>query len=62
MGHQIALVRGPIRVFESSSRVYVVTTIYEGNVAFRLAIVNWRTREEDVDLLVSIPQLGAALR
>jgi glutamate/tyrosine decarboxylase-like PLP-dependent enzyme len=43
-------------------RVYVGTTIYEGRVAFRPAIVNWRTREEDVDLLVDvIRELGARL-
>jgi glutamate/tyrosine decarboxylase-like PLP-dependent enzyme len=43
-------------------RVYVGTTSYEGKVAFRPAIVNWRTREEDVDLLVDvIRELGAKL-
>jgi glutamate/tyrosine decarboxylase-like PLP-dependent enzyme len=35
-------------------RVLAGTTIYEGKVAFRPAIVNWRTREEDVDLLVDV--------
>ena len=41
-------------------RVYVGTTTYDGKVAFRPAIVNWRTREEDVDLLVDvIRELGA---
>jgi glutamate/tyrosine decarboxylase-like PLP-dependent enzyme len=35
-------------------RVYVGTTELEGKVAFRPAIVNWRTREEDVDLLVDV--------
>ncbi len=41
-------------------RVYVGTTTYRGRVAFRPAIVNWRTREEDVDLLVDvIRELGA---
>jgi glutamate/tyrosine decarboxylase-like PLP-dependent enzyme len=35
-------------------RVYVGTTLYEGKVAFRPAIVNWRSREEDVDLLVDV--------
>lgn len=35
-------------------RVYVGTTTFEGKVAFRPAIVNWRTREEDVDLLVDV--------
>ena len=43
-------------------RVYVGTTTFEGKVAFRPAIVNWRTREEDVDLLVDvIRELGAKL-
>jgi hypothetical protein len=43
-------------------RVYVGTTVYEGKVAFRPAIVNWRTREEDVDLLVDvIRDLGGRL-
>jgi glutamate/tyrosine decarboxylase-like PLP-dependent enzyme len=41
-------------------RVYVGTTLFEGKVAFRPAIVNWRTREEDVDLLVDvIREIGA---
>jgi glutamate/tyrosine decarboxylase-like PLP-dependent enzyme len=43
-------------------RVYVGTTTYDGKVAFRPAIVNWRTRPEDVDLLVDvIRELGARL-
>jgi glutamate/tyrosine decarboxylase-like PLP-dependent enzyme len=43
-------------------RVYVGTTVYEGKTAFRQAIVNWRTREEDVDVLVDvIRELGAGL-
>jgi glutamate/tyrosine decarboxylase-like PLP-dependent enzyme len=33
-------------------RVFAGTTVYDGKVAFRPAIVNWRTREPDVDLLV----------
>lgn len=41
-------------------RVYFGTTVYAGRVAFRPAIVNWRTREEDVDLIVStVRELGA---
>jgi glutamate/tyrosine decarboxylase-like PLP-dependent enzyme len=44
-------------------RVYFGTTVYEGKVAFRPAIVNWRTRPADVDLVVpTILELGAALR
>jgi glutamate/tyrosine decarboxylase-like PLP-dependent enzyme len=47
----------------ADGRVYVGTTAYEGKTAFRPAIVNWRTREEDVDLLVDvIRELGARLR
>jgi glutamate/tyrosine decarboxylase-like PLP-dependent enzyme len=43
-------------------RVYFGTTVYDGKVAFRPAIVNWRTRPEDVDLIVPITlELGAAL-
>lgn len=43
-------------------RVYVGTTVYEGRVAFRPAIVNWRTTEDDVDELVDvIRELGAKL-
>jgi len=41
-------------------RVYFGTTVYGGKVAFRPAIVNWRTQEEDVDLIVStVRELGA---
>jgi hypothetical protein len=32
----------------------VGTTTYDGRVAFRPAIVNWRTDEDDVDLLVDV--------
>jgi glutamate/tyrosine decarboxylase-like PLP-dependent enzyme len=35
-------------------RVFAGTTIFEGKVAFRPAIVNWRTRTEDVDALVDV--------
>jgi glutamate/tyrosine decarboxylase-like PLP-dependent enzyme len=43
-------------------RVYFGTTVYGGKVAFRPAIVNWRTRPEDVDLIVPIAlELGASL-
>jgi glutamate/tyrosine decarboxylase-like PLP-dependent enzyme len=42
--------------------VYFGTTVYGGKVAFRPAIVNWRTRPEDVDLIVStVLELGASL-
>jgi glutamate/tyrosine decarboxylase-like PLP-dependent enzyme len=43
-------------------RVYFGTTTYGGKVAFRPAIVNWRTRPDDVDLIVPIVlELGSAL-
>jgi glutamate/tyrosine decarboxylase-like PLP-dependent enzyme len=43
-------------------RVYVGTTVYEGKVAFRPAIVNWRTTGDDVDQMVDvIRELGAKL-
>ena len=39
------------------------TTRFGGKVAFRPAIVNWRTREKDIDLLVEVVlELGARLR
>jgi glutamate/tyrosine decarboxylase-like PLP-dependent enzyme len=44
-------------------RVYAGTTRFEGKVAFRPAFVSWRTREEDVDLLVDVLRaVGARLR
>jgi glutamate/tyrosine decarboxylase-like PLP-dependent enzyme len=46
----------------ADGRVYFGTTIYGGRVAFRPAISNWRTREEDVDLIVAVTrELGARL-
>jgi glutamate/tyrosine decarboxylase-like PLP-dependent enzyme len=46
----------------ADGRVYVGTTRYRNRTAFRPAIVNWRTREEDVDLLVEVVrELGASL-
>jgi glutamate/tyrosine decarboxylase-like PLP-dependent enzyme len=38
----------------ADGRVFFGTTRYEGKVAFRPAIVNWRTTERDVDLLVDV--------
>ena len=35
-------------------RVFAGTTTYEGQVAFRPAIVNWSTREGDIDALVDV--------
>jgi glutamate/tyrosine decarboxylase-like PLP-dependent enzyme len=44
----------------ADGRVYAGTTRYEGRLAFRPAIVNWRTAERDVDLLVEVVlELGA---
>ena len=49
------------RVIEDG-RVYFGATRYAGRVAFRPTLVNWRTREEDVDLLVSvIREIGGRL-
>jgi glutamate/tyrosine decarboxylase-like PLP-dependent enzyme len=43
-------------------RVFFGTTVEDGKVAFRPAIVNWRTRPEDVDLIVPIVlELGGSL-
>ena len=43
-------------------RVYFGTTDYAGKVAFRPAIVNWRTGEKDVDMIVEVVrELGAKL-
>ncbi len=35
-------------------RVFAGTTVYDGKVAFRPAIVNWQTTEADVELLVDV--------
>ena len=46
----------------ADGRVYFGTTRFEGKVAFRPAIVNYRTAEPDVDLLVEVVrELGAEL-
>ena len=43
-------------------RVYFGTTDYARKVAFRPAIVNWRTQEKDVDMIVDVVrELGAKL-
>jgi glutamate/tyrosine decarboxylase-like PLP-dependent enzyme len=43
-------------------RVYAGTTVYGGRTALRPAMVNWRTREEDVDFFVDVVrELGARL-
>ncbi|MEO3746066.1 pyridoxal-dependent decarboxylase [Plantactinospora sp. B5E13] len=38
----------------ADGRVYAGTTVYAGRVALRPAIVNWRTTEADIDLLVEV--------
>jgi glutamate/tyrosine decarboxylase-like PLP-dependent enzyme len=38
----------------ADGRVYVGTTLWAGRVAFRPAFVNWRTTDEDVDVLVEV--------
>jgi glutamate/tyrosine decarboxylase-like PLP-dependent enzyme len=44
-------------------RVFAGTTVFEGKVAFRPAIVNWRTRSQDVDALVDVLlEIAPALR
>jgi glutamate/tyrosine decarboxylase-like PLP-dependent enzyme len=43
-------------------RVFAGTTRYDGVIAFRPAIVNWRTQEADVDLLVDVLLELAATR
>jgi glutamate/tyrosine decarboxylase-like PLP-dependent enzyme len=44
-------------------RVYFGTTVYAEKVAFRPAIVNWRTGPEDVDLVVpTVLQLGSVVQ
>jgi glutamate/tyrosine decarboxylase-like PLP-dependent enzyme len=43
-------------------RVYFGTTVYAGKVAFRPAIVNWRTGPADIDVIVpTVLELGAGL-
>jgi glutamate/tyrosine decarboxylase-like PLP-dependent enzyme len=43
-------------------RVYVGTTVYDGRVCFRPALVNWLTTSEDADLLVDVIRaLGAGI-
>jgi glutamate/tyrosine decarboxylase-like PLP-dependent enzyme len=42
------------RALLADGRVYVGTTRYEGGVAFRPAIVNWRTTAADVELIADV--------
>lgn len=47
----------------ADGRVFAGTTVYRGMTALRPAIVNWRTTEADIDLLVSVVrEVGAGLR
>jgi len=44
-------------------RVFVGTTTYQGKVALRPAIVNWRTRAADIELLVqAVRELGSGIQ
>jgi hypothetical protein len=38
----------------ADGRVYAGSTTYAGKAALRPAIVNWQTREQDIDLLVDV--------
>jgi glutamate/tyrosine decarboxylase-like PLP-dependent enzyme len=38
----------------ADGRVFAGTTVYDGRVAFRPALVNWQTTETDVDLLLDV--------
>jgi glutamate/tyrosine decarboxylase-like PLP-dependent enzyme len=46
----------------SDGRVFAGTTVYGGRVALRPAIVNWRTTESDVELLVEVVRELVAAR
>jgi glutamate/tyrosine decarboxylase-like PLP-dependent enzyme len=46
----------------ADGRVYAGTTVYRGVTALRPAIVNWRTTEDDIDLLATVVrEIGARL-
>ena len=46
----------------ADGRIYFGTTIYDGKVAFRPTIANWRTAERDVDLVLPVAgELAAGL-
>ncbi len=46
----------------ADGRVYAGTTVYRNRVALRPAIVNWRTTQRDIDLLVDVVrEIGARL-
>lgn len=57
-----ALNRSLGEAIAADGRVMAGTTVYDGKVALRPAIVNWRTREADIDELVAVVrELGARL-
>jgi len=44
-------------------QVYFGSTVYAGHVAFRPAVVNWRTQSRDIDLIVpTVLRIGRQLR
>ena len=46
-----------------NGQIYFGTTVYAGRVAFRPAIVNWRTQPHDIDLIVpTVLRLGRRLQ
>jgi glutamate/tyrosine decarboxylase-like PLP-dependent enzyme len=50
------------RAVQRDGRIFVGTTRFRGHVAFRPAILNWRMRERDVDMIVEvIRELGHRL-
>jgi hypothetical protein len=44
----------------TDGRVFAGATVYDGRVALRPAIVNWRTTEADIDLFVQVVRELAA--
>ncbi|HYM51417.1 MAG TPA: aspartate aminotransferase family protein [Candidatus Limnocylindrales bacterium] len=51
------------RAILDDGRVYFGTTVFGGMVAFRPAITNWRTREQDVDAILRVArELGERIR
>jgi hypothetical protein len=46
----------------ADGRVHLGTTIYRGRTVLRATVMNWRTTEAEIDLLVSVVrELGARL-
>jgi glutamate/tyrosine decarboxylase-like PLP-dependent enzyme len=42
------------RALLEDGRVYAGTTVYRGMTALRPAIVNWRTTDDEIDLLLAV--------